>query len=235
MGTSPETVILFLLHLALPLGFIPFLGPASLAVALPSLAYLLLGKRPAFHSVGYQYPAVLIPWLFLATVEGLRRLRRKASRSGSLRCYRLGLACLLIGTLGINIPLNPILLYARQGAFRPDPYHEQIAEALALIPPGSGVATVNRLGPALANRRILVALEYPPPLRLDHVQMADYVLLDLVDCRTVPALDQRAGYAGDAHGPLPRALLVGPHHPAGAWDSYERTVGRRLGLRDRPG
>ena len=195
MGTSPETIILFLLHLALPLGFLPFLGPASLAVVLPSLAYLLLGKRPAFHSVGYQYPAVLIPWLFLATVEGLRRLRRTASRSGSLRCYRLGLACLLIGTLGINIFLNPILLYARQGAFRPDPYHEQIAEALALIPPESGVATVNRLGPALANRRILVALEYPPPLRLDHVQMADYVLLDLVDCRTVPALDQRAGYA----------------------------------------
>ena len=195
MGTSPETVILFLLHLALPLGFVPCLGPASLAVALPSLAYLLLGKRPAFHSVGYQYPAVLIPWLFLAAVEGLRRLRRMASRPGSLRCYRLGLACLLIGTLGINIPLNPILLYARQGAFRPDPYHEQIAEALALIPPESGVATVNRLGPALSNRRVLVALEYPPPLRLDHVQMADYVLLDLVDCRAVPALDQRARYA----------------------------------------
>ena len=195
MGASPETIILFLLHLALPLGFLPFLGPASLVVALPSLAYLLLGKRPAFHSVGYQYPAVLIPWFFLAVVEGLQRLRRMASWSGRFRYYRLGLAFLLIGTIGANIPLNPILLYTRQGAFRPDPYHEQVVEALAQIPPESGVATVNRLGPSLANRRVLVALEYPPPLRLDHVQMADYVLLDLVDCRTVPALDQRAGYA----------------------------------------
>jgi hypothetical protein len=40
-----------------------------------------------------------------------------------------------------------------------------------------------------------VAFEYPPPFRLDHVQEAEYVLLDLVDCRTVPTLDQRAGYA----------------------------------------
>ena len=54
---------------------------------------------------------------------------------------------------------------------------------------------MNRLGPSLANRRVLVALEYPPPLRLDHVQQADYVLLDLVDCRNVPAADPRAAYA----------------------------------------
>jgi hypothetical protein len=40
-----------------------------------------------------------------------------------------------------------------------------------------------------------VALEYPPPLRLDHVEMTDCVLLDLVDCRTVPAADQREAYA----------------------------------------
>ena len=68
-------------------------------------------------------------------------------------------------------------------------------DALSYIPADAGVATVNRLGPALANRRVLVALEYPPPFRLDHVQEAEYVLLDLVDCRTVPAMDQRASYA----------------------------------------
>jgi len=56
------------------------------------------------------------------------------------------------------------------------------------------VATINRLGSSLAHRRILVALEYPPPFRLDHVQMADYVLLDLVDCRAVVAPDPRAEY-----------------------------------------
>jgi uncharacterized membrane protein len=191
----PEAIALFLIHLILPLGFLPFLGPGSLVVALPSLAYLLLGQRAAFHSVGYHYPAVLIPWFFLAVVEGLRRLRPKAGRPGRSRLYRMGLAFVVIGTIGTNVPLNPIFLYAREGIFKPDPYHNQIREALAEIPPQAGVATINRFGPQLANRRVLVALEYPPPLRLDHVEMADYVLLDLVDCRTVPALDKRARYA----------------------------------------
>ena len=192
---SSETYILFLIHLFLPLGFLPFMGPASFAVALPSLTYLLLGKRPAFHAVGYQYPAVLIPWFFLAAVEGLERAGRLTGRLARGRLRRLGLAFMVIGTIGINIPLNPIYLYAQAGFFRPDPYHAQIVEALGQIPPQAGVATVNRFGPQLANRRILVALEYPPPLRLDHVQMADYVLLDLVDCRTVPSPDPRRGYA----------------------------------------
>lgn len=192
---SSETYILFLIHLFLPLGFLPFLGPASFVVALPSLVYLLLGKRPAFHSVGYQYPAVLIPWFFLAAVEGLQRAGRLTGRLGRGRLGRLGLAFMVIGTIGINVPLNPIYLYARAGFFRPDPYHAEIGEALAQIPPQAGVATVNRFGPQLANRRILVALEYPPPLRLDHVQMADYVLLDLVDCRTVSSPEPRAAYA----------------------------------------
>jgi hypothetical protein len=79
--------------------------------------------------------------------------------------------------------------------FRSEPYHDQVVDALAQIPAGAGVATINRFGPQLANRRVLMALEYPAPLRLDHVEMADYVLLDLVDCRVVPAPDPRAQYA----------------------------------------
>ena len=193
-GGSAATMALFLVHLFLPLGFLPFFGPSSLVVALPSLIYLLLGERPAFHSVGYQYPAVLIPWFFLAVAEGLPRARRRSAGVGSVRLYRLGLAFLLIGSIGANVPLNPILLNARVGSFSPEPSHAQVEAALDLIPPGSGVATINRLGPPLVNRRVLVAFEYPAPFRLDHVRMADYVLLDLVDCRLVPAPDPRAEY-----------------------------------------
>jgi uncharacterized membrane protein len=192
---SFETIVLFLLHLFLPLGYLPFLGPASFVVSLPSLVYLLLGKRPAFQSVGYQYPAVLIPWLFLAVVEGLRWARRKCLWLGGRRFYRLGLAFLVVGTVGINVPLNPIALYARHGEFRSEPYHAQVEDALAQIPPEVGVATINQLGPPLTNRRVFMPLEYPPPLRLDHLQAVDYVLLDLVDCRYVTASDPRAGYA----------------------------------------
>ena len=193
--SSFDTEALFLLHLFLPLGFLPFLGPTSLVVALPALIYLLLGQRPALHSVGYQYPAVLIPWLFLAVSQGLRRLRHQGRAPGRRRLYRMGLAFMVFGALGVNVPLNPILLYTRAGMFRPEPHQSQIVEALSEIPPDAGVATINQFGPHLANRRVMVAFEYPPPFRLDHIKAADYVLLDLVDCRVVPTSDPRASYA----------------------------------------
>jgi hypothetical protein len=101
---------------------------------------------------------------------------------------------MLFGTMGMNVPLNPVSLYARHGEFQADRYHEQLEEALAEIPPDASVATINRLGPPLVNRRALMALEYPPPLRMDHLQMVEYVLLDLVDCRYAPAPDPRASY-----------------------------------------
>lgn len=192
---SGETVALFLIHLFLPLGLLPFLGPAAFVVALPSFAYLLLGKRPAFHSVGYQYPAVLIPWFFLAVVEGMHWAHHRKGWWGRGRLYRLGLAFMLLGTLAIQIPLNPILLYAQAGMFRPDSRFARLREALTYIPPDAGVTTINQLGPPLVNRRVFVPLEYPSPFRLDHVLMADYVLVDLVDCRFVPTPNPRQGYA----------------------------------------
>jgi hypothetical protein len=177
------------------LGFAPFLGPAPLAVALPSLAYLLAAKSPPFHSIGYQYPAVLIPWFFLAVVEGLRRARRAVHPILTRRLRRAGLVFLVIGTLGTHVLVDPIAVYARAGVFRRDPSHDDVVEAMARIPPGAGVVAVNRLGAPLANRRVFVPLEFPPPLRLDHVQLADYVLLDLVDCRLVASPAPRVAYA----------------------------------------
>lgn len=177
---SPGMTILWLTHLFLPLGFLPILGP-SFVVALPSLSYLLLGEESRLRTVGVQYPAVLIPWFFLAIVEGLRWLDQTERH----RLYRLGLFLMFAGSIGTNVILNPILRQAQSGTFRRDPHHEEMITALEMIPADASVSTINRLGPPLANRRVLVSFELPAPFRLDHVVMADYVLLNLVDCHSV--------------------------------------------------
>lgn len=82
--------VYFIAHLFLPLSFFPFLAPGLFAISWPSLAYLLSSSRSALHSVGFQYPAVLIPWLFLATVQGLARVERRFSHK------RVQLAVLLL-------------------------------------------------------------------------------------------------------------------------------------------
>jgi uncharacterized membrane protein len=188
--------LLFLVHLLLPLGFLPLLEPGLLAVSLPSLAYLLLSSRPALHRVGHQYPAVLIPWWFLAAMRGLARLEQWPRVRQRARLKWLFLCLLLVGTLGVNLSLSPVLFHWRGGTFRPMAHHEQVNAALAQIPPQAGVATINTFGPHLAHRRYLISLDkYPLPLRRDHLQYVDYVLLDLVDCRAVTVLDPRARYA----------------------------------------
>jgi uncharacterized membrane protein len=196
---SPNKIV-YLAHLLLPLGFLPLLDPGLLAVSLPSLAYLLLGSRPALHSIGFQYPAVLIPWWFLAAVRGLARLK-KMRRHGA-RLMWVFLSLLLVGSIGMNAVLNPFLFYRQSRAFRPTEQHEEIKTALAQISPESGVVTINALGPHLAHRRYLISLDkYPEPLGQDRLQYVDFVLLDLVDCRAVIS-GGRAGYTDSIMGIL---------------------------------
>jgi hypothetical protein len=57
--------------------------------------------------------------------------------------------------------------------------------AMEQIPHQAGVAATGHFGPHLAHRRYLLEHEhYPVPVRQDHLQQIDYVLTDLVDCRT---------------------------------------------------
>ncbi|MBN1977756.1 MAG: DUF2079 domain-containing protein [Anaerolineae bacterium] len=184
----------FVAHLLIPLGFLPLFGPELFAVSWPSFAYLLLSDRAALHQVGFQYPAVLIPWLFLATIQGLSRLERRLRLRHDLKKW-LPVSLLLIGTLGANLPFNPVRTSWLSGYFMHMPQHEQIEAAMALIPPRAGVATVNPFGPHLANRRCLIGLEkYTTGLNMDHMAEVDYVLLDLVDCRLFHTQDPRGDY-----------------------------------------
>ena len=186
----------FLLHLLLPLGFLSLLDPGLLAVSLPSLAYQLLGSRPALHLIGYHYPAVLMPWWFLAAVQGLARVERGHDPDERARWEWLSFGVLLAAALAGNLLFNPIRFYQRGAVFSPVAHHEQVTAALAQIPPQAGVATINSFGPHLAHRRHLISLDwYPLPLRQNHIELMDYVLLDLVDCRAVQAPDPRAQYA----------------------------------------
>jgi uncharacterized membrane protein len=186
----------FLWHLLLPLGLLPLLDPLLLAVSLPSLGYLLLSSRPAYHGIGYQYPAVLIPWWFLAAVRGLMHVQQRRDPDESPAWQWLACAVLLAAALAGNYFFNPVRFYRLGDAFSPVAHQKQVKAALERIPPGAGVATINSFGPHLAHRRHLISLDrYPVPLPQEHMRQIDYVLLDLVDCRAALTADRRAGYA----------------------------------------
>ncbi|MBI1797859.1 MAG: DUF2079 domain-containing protein [Candidatus Eisenbacteria bacterium] len=85
----------FYAHLLLPLAFLPLLAPATLAIALPTLATHMLSWRSPQHTIYYQYTALIAPFTVAAAVLGLARLRRWTAGRGA----RLAAAALLAASL----------------------------------------------------------------------------------------------------------------------------------------
>jgi uncharacterized membrane protein len=64
----------YLLHLFGPLAFLSILGLKEMALVLFALLEGLLSQRGAHFSIYYQYPALVLPFIFISAVFGLRRL-----------------------------------------------------------------------------------------------------------------------------------------------------------------
>jgi uncharacterized membrane protein/GT2 family glycosyltransferase len=69
-----QDVWLYLWGLATPTGFVPLLGAPLLLPALPRLLLNLFGENPAFTSLSGRYEIVILPFLFLAAIRGLKWL-----------------------------------------------------------------------------------------------------------------------------------------------------------------
>ena len=78
---STPQKLLYTLQLLFPLAFLPLVGFPAILLALPTYAYSMLSDYAFQTSITYQYTAPLIPFLMLATVVGLQRIRRRQIRA----------------------------------------------------------------------------------------------------------------------------------------------------------
>lgn len=158
----------YVLHLLTPLAFVPVLGPGLLALAFPTLGYLLLrGESPQFLIIT-QYAAPIVPFLFFASVRGI-------ARSGSQRRAVALSAALLVasgasyywhspGPLSKNFVPQRYLVSSRA---------ETGKQLMASIPPEAGVIAQSDLVPHLSRRqRVYMFPEVPG------YEGIDYILFD---------------------------------------------------------
>ncbi|MGH7730746.1 MAG: DUF2079 domain-containing protein [Candidatus Eiseniibacteriota bacterium] len=144
----------YFLHLLMPLGFLPFASPATLAIAAPIVAEHMLSSRTQQHSILYQYTAAVTPFVIAAAVLGMRRLARWVE---PLRL--VGFA--LVASLVCNWMFGPIAGHGMQQSRRalqrvwPDADDRAAAHAaramLAQVPAGGVVAGFGLL-PAVSGR-----------------------------------------------------------------------------------
>jgi uncharacterized membrane protein len=170
---------LYLLQLLAPTGFLALLGLPELLMAAPGLAINVLARHHCQAEIYCQYSVPIVPFIFIATVVGLQRLRRLLG--ANWLTYAMGLAVLSLTVITLLLD-NPFT----EGQELPPPLArlprpEAVHRALATVPAEASVVTTNAYAPHMAQRKGLYIMGIPaqrePPTD------ADVVFVNLYDQR----------------------------------------------------
>jgi len=194
VGDNPEVSKLELFQLLfLPVGFVCLLSPATLAMALPTFALCLLSYRYSSWMPWFHYHAPIVPFVFVATVYGLRNLGRlvrrlgKASEASAQRVVAAASAFVLLCSLGTNVAYSKSPLAFRfydpssaayyGSLYVVTPHARKIPEVVAKVPREAVVSASLFLATYFSHHKAV--LPFPGGLERDHWWPADYVVLDL--------------------------------------------------------
>lgn len=174
----------YLIHLLLPLAFLPVLAGRSALLIAPGLAIMLLSNTFFNYSIATPYSSHVTAQLFFLATLGIERVRRW--RGGVPKAVII--VPLLVAGVTMNLEFGLILSKRFPGFLEPSDRLQNAYSLFELIPDGASVATDTRFVPHLAGRR---------EIHLSHAPNSDcdYILLDLA--AREPALDtHEAWYRG---------------------------------------
>lgn len=178
--------ILYLSALLLPLAFISLLAPAQLIPALPVLVQRLLSERASETTILFHYQAELIPFIFIAAVHGLARLKRLI---GEKWLPAAAIAMAALTAVSFYQSGLPETVYAVRQASR-----SRIAAGIARnrlldsIPGDASVAATFRYLPHLAARKQLHSVHH---IYTGYYTLSDkpYPVPETIDCLAIDADD----------------------------------------------
>ena len=171
-----------LVDLLAPTGFLGLLAPWALLPTLPVLAVNFLSESAWQQSIHAHYMAPVIPFVWIAAIEGIAWLSRRIERTSPLARYaRPGaLSVFVLAYTGlVTWAFSPFPLgrsFRLADVYQPSVYEQDLGVVLAQVPPDATVCAQSDLHPHLSQRRD-VALY--PRCTLEPGLEAEYVVLDL--------------------------------------------------------
>jgi uncharacterized membrane protein len=183
-----------LFDLFAPLGFVSLLHPLALTPALPILAINMLAASTWQNSVHAHYMAPVIPFIWIATGEGLAWLSRRRTRPSSWRLGNLGAVFVILNTALLSLLLSPFppgKAFHLADFYQPSAYQENLSAVIAQIPDGASVCAQSDIHPHISQRRD-ACLFYR--CTLEDAQGAEYVVVDLDAASTKSPLGFHAFY-----------------------------------------
>ena len=167
--------------LLLPVGFLSLLAPSFLIFALPDTLINLLSKNENLKSVNFHYAALILPFIYISAVFGVKNLLSITSRfTGSKVLASFILIVSLFSTFQYGV---------LPGAKKPSletynkflPQRREIESFLHKIPPELKVAATNNLGAHLSHREYIFTIP-------NGVNEADVIVFLLNDPYAQPSL-----------------------------------------------
>ncbi len=180
-ATQPDR-LRFYRDLLLPWGGLPLGGIAQLAMAGPQLLASVIGTSPYARSIRYQYTAVMIAPIVIASVEAAAWMWRYRF------VKRFMLPWLLVCAYVTNVAWSPSPLGPNGDVWsQPNARHDAMRSALALVPSDASVTATYSLGPHLSHREQIY--DWPNPwvpsywgnddtYKLPDPSAIDYLVLD---------------------------------------------------------
>lgn len=156
----------YIFDLLMPVAFLSLFAPVFLLPALPAFFFNIISDFAPQHTIGGQYTAAIIPFVFIAAIFGMKRFRKWSE--GAFRAkYVLGgialvlLACAIAG----NFYWSPSPLSAgfRPADFGSDKHITAIREGMELIDPDASVSAQTYMLAHLSSREKIY--QFPEPFR----------------------------------------------------------------------
>jgi uncharacterized membrane protein len=164
----------------MPVAFTAFLDPLTLLMAVPIMAINTLSSFPPNYQLDrFHYSATIVPFLTVASINGLARLIKFAEpkfkhvRAGFLQNALLAMVLLVTLAYQVQFGHTPIGPYFERPVITE--HHHKAEAMLAQIPQQAAVAAQNNLIPHLSQRQWIFILP-----KLSHRgKQADYIALDM--------------------------------------------------------
>ncbi|MBN2169054.1 MAG: DUF2079 domain-containing protein [Actinobacteria bacterium] len=154
----------YLFDLFIPVGFLCFLAPEYLLPAVPALLVNLISDFQPQHTIFYQYTAAIIPFIFIALVFSLKRIKSwlRGAVHPKLVMGTLAMVILACSVAG-NFYFSPSPLSEEWNALKygSDTHTRALAEATGEIPEDASVSSQVYVLPHLSERNDLYMFPQP--------------------------------------------------------------------------
>jgi uncharacterized membrane protein len=155
-------------RLLAPVAGIALLGWPML-LALPELAVNIFSSNPNQHTILFQYMSVIIPFVFLGTVDGYCQLIRRRPQWSRRSIWVLGAAGVISVWAWAPLP-GMRHQYAADVTFTPSPYRAAVQEIRRQLRPTDRVVATNNILPQFSQRDRIWGFPY-------HLEQADAIIV----------------------------------------------------------